>query len=219
MTKKQSNGNHTKEQTEQIILEIIKNQSPENTQQLIRVIQEKTPLSTKAITEMLIQLEKEDKVHFNKKEIITTSLYAYAFSKQAAWYWITVALALGTVLTVFTIPNNSIPLVYIRSVLGLVFILFLPGFALVRVLYPSKSPFQTNNENLDNIIRIVLSIGLSIALVPIIGLILYYTSWGIGLAPITFSLLALTVVLATVAMLRKYQIELHHFLLAYPSLT
>ena len=45
----------------------------------------------------------------------------------------------------------------------------------------------------------------SIALVPIVGLILNYTPWGIRLTPITLSLLALTIVFATAAILREYQ--------------
>jgi uncharacterized membrane protein len=35
---------------------------------------------------------------------------------------------------------------------------------------------------------------------PIVGLILYYTPFGIQLAPITFSLLALTIFFATIAL-------------------
>jgi len=41
--------------------------------------------------------------------------------------------------------------------------------------------------------------------VPIVGLLLNYTPWGIRLTPITISLLALTLTLATVAMLREHQ--------------
>jgi uncharacterized membrane protein len=45
---------------------------------------------------------------------------------------------------------------------------------------------------------------MSIALVPIVGLILNYTPWGIRLTPITISLLALTLVFATMAVVREY---------------
>jgi uncharacterized membrane protein len=46
---------------------------------------------------------------------------------------------------------------------------------------------------------------MSLALTPIVGLILNYTPWGITLTPITLSLLALTVILATAAILREHQ--------------
>lgn len=44
-----------------------------------------------------------------------------------------------------------------------------------------------------------------IALVPIVGLLLNYTSWGIRLTLIVLSLVGLTTVFATVAVIREYQ--------------
>ena len=66
-------------------------------------------------------------------------------------------------------------------------------------------PTKTSTENLDTIERIALSLGMSIALVPIIGLLLNYTPWGIRLTPIVLSLLALTLVFATTAIIREHQ--------------
>ncbi|HPC28222.1 MAG TPA: DUF1616 domain-containing protein, partial [Candidatus Methanomethylicus sp.] len=48
-----------------------------------------------------------------------------------------------------------------------------------------------------------LSIGLSLALVPLTGLVLNYTPWGIRLDPIVVSLSLLTVGLALGAAVRK----------------
>jgi len=65
----------------------------------------------------------------------------------------------------------------IRIVLGLPpFILLLPGYVLVAALYPHKG-------DLDPIERVALSFGLSIAIVPLIGLALNYSPWGIRLNP------------------------------------
>jgi uncharacterized membrane protein len=47
---------------------------------------------------------------------------------------------------------------------------------------------------------------MSIALVPIIGLLLNYTPWGIRLTPIVLSLTALTIIFATAAIVREHQI-------------
>ncbi len=46
---------------------------------------------------------------------------------------------------------------------------------------------------------------MSIALTPIVGLILNYTPLGIELTPITLSLLLLTAIFATAAIAREYQ--------------
>jgi hypothetical protein len=203
MTKNQINGG---DQTTQIILDIVKKRRPETTQQLIKLVQEKTALSSEEITQLLIQLENEDRLHFTKKEtLLPPTPQAYVLSKKAAWYWVTIALAILTTLTVFIIPDSAYPIVYLRSALGIVFILFLPGYTFIKMLFPSKVPIKTSTENMDTIERVALSVGMSLALVPIVGLILNYTPWGIRLTPITLSLLALTVVFATAAILREHQ--------------
>ncbi|MHB8987039.1 MAG: DUF1616 domain-containing protein [Eubacteriales bacterium] len=49
--------------------------------------------------------------------------------------------------------------------------------------------FNAFSRRRDGIERVALSFGLSIAVVPLVGLILNYTPWGIRLAPILASLL------------------------------
>jgi len=112
-------------------------------------------------------------------------MIGYFLSPQAYWYWITTALATATLITVLVIPENAFPAVYTRYILGAIFVLWLPGYSLIKALFPTKE--------LDNIERVALSIGMSLALVPITGLLLNYAPWGITLVPITLSLLALTV--------------------------
>ena len=69
----------------------------------------------------------------------------------------------------------------LRIIIGLPFILFIPGYILVFALFPTKT-------SIDIIERIALSFGLSIAIVPLIGLGLNYTIFGIRLEPILFSI-------------------------------
>jgi len=69
----------------------------------------------------------------------------------------------------------------LRIALGLPFLLFFPGYTLIAALFPKK-------QSLGGIERIALSFGLSIAVVPLMGLILNYTPWGIRLYPILISI-------------------------------
>ena len=48
---------------------------------------------------------------------------------------------------------------------------------------------------------------MSLALVPITGLLLNYTPWGIRTTPITLSLLALTTAFAIAAIIREYNMS------------
>ena len=88
------------------------------------------------------------------------------------------------------------PLKTIRIILGLPFILFFPGYTLIAALFPKRT-------QLDSIERVALSFGLSIAVVPLIGLILNYTPWGIRLYPILISLTGFIVVMSLVAYVRR----------------
>jgi len=97
---------------------------------------------------------------------------------------------------VFLVPENAFPVVYARYVFGSVFVLFLPGYSLIRALFSGKE--------LDSIERFALSVGLSLALVPMAGLLLNYTPWGIRTTPVTLSLLGLTLVFASAAVIRDY---------------
>jgi len=72
----------------------------------------------------------------------------------------------------------------VRTLLGLPFILFIPGYLLIFALFPSRK----TDRGIDGIERIALSFGLSIAIVPLLGLLLNYTPWGIRLEPILLSL-------------------------------
>ncbi len=45
---------------------------------------------------------------------------------------------------------------------------------------------------------------MSLALVPLVGLLLNYTPWGIRLTPVTLSLLALTIILTIIGLLREH---------------
>ena len=88
----------------------------------------------------------------------------------------------------------------LRIVLGLPFLLFFPGYALIAALFPRK-------ESLSGIERVALSFGLSIAVVPLIGLILNYTPWGIRLYPILISLMVFIVAMSGVAYYRRRRLS------------
>lgn len=129
------------------------------------------------------------------------------FVIRSLWYWITITFAIVTVLVVLIIPENTYPTDYVRIILGAVYVMFLPGFALTKLLFPSEVPVILSSKHLDLLERFALSVGLSLILTPLVGLLLNYTSWGIRLVPITLSLLALTLILATLALLNQNRMK------------
>jgi putative Mn2+ efflux pump MntP len=198
-----------KDQIKRSILETIRTEKPATTKHLVNLIQEQTTLPKDEITKILLELENENSLHFIKQEFPTPqSTRKYLFSEKATWYWTIITVAIATSIAVFTIPEDSYPVVYLRIILGTIFVLFLPGFTLIKALFPTKAPIQLSSENMDSVERIALGLGTSLALTPLVALVLNYTPWGIRLTPLTLSLLALTLVFASVAILREHQAKI-----------
>ena len=161
-----------------------------------------------------------------------------------------------TNLAVFLPVVNDSP---VRVVVGLVFVLFVPGYAFIAALFPeageppttgadaagpdaaesasagddeesaeaSESPtddeesagdgdagvFDTDgngdglgDRGIDGIERTALSFGLSIAVVPLIGLALNFTPFGIRLVPILVTISLFTVLASVLAALRRWEL-------------
>ncbi len=82
-----------------------------------------------------------------------------------------------------------------RVVLGILLVLFIPGFAMVYALF--------NDDEIDEIERIALSVGLSICLVVFDGLLLNYTPAGLSLGQIVISLAAISGVFTAIGFYRR----------------
>ena len=180
------------------ILELVEKTAPKTVEELIERIALDLGISKEIAIEQVIDLGNQGNLRFSNPVGSTPAeLNTYIFSEHAIWFWIVTTLSIATAITVFTIPEKAAPYVYIRYVLGSVFVLFLPGFSLIKTLFPTKE--------IDNIERTALSIGMSLALVPLVGLLLNYTPWGIRLTPITLSLLSLTLILTITGLIREHQ--------------
>ena len=88
------------------------------------------------------------------------------------------------------------PSTALRIVLGIPALLFCPGYALISALYPRRI-------GIDGIEKLVFSIGISVAIVPLIGLILNYTPPGITLTTVLSSTASFTLIMSVVAWIRR----------------
>ena len=84
----------------------------------------------------------------------------------------------------------------VRIILGVPFILFFPGYVLICALFPGE-------KDLGIIERLALSLGLSIAVTPLMGLALNYTPLGIRPYPVIFVIFLFTLSVSLVAMYRR----------------
>lgn len=84
----------------------------------------------------------------------------------------------------------------IRLILGLPFLLFFPGYTLITALF-------VNKKKMDRLELVVLSFGMSIAVIALIGFGLNYTPWGIRLEPILLSIIIFIVSTSIIALFRR----------------
>jgi hypothetical protein len=149
--------------------------------------------TTDKVTEGLMRLQSRKTIVITEKAP-HASLGSYAVSPASMWFWAAVGVTLLSVAT--TVVTSGLGL-YLRYAFGAVFVLFLPGYALLEALYPKRE--------LEELTRFALSIGLSLALVPLTGLVLNYTPLGLRLLPVTLSLSGLTLALLVFALIRKHE--------------
>ena len=99
-------------------------------------------------------------------------------------------LTIILVLVIFFFPVRVL-----QIVLGTPFVLFFPGYVLMLALFPK-------GERMRGIERIALSFGMSLAVVPLIGLIINATPWGITLETILYSTASFLFVISIAAWIR-----------------
>jgi len=114
--------------------------------------------------------------------------------KPTRWLEIIVLYTIVTMLIVYLVPGDS-PLFVLRYVFGFVFVVFLPGYCLVNILFLGAI-------RLDPVEMAVLSVALSFGITGLAGLFLGL-SIGINFTTITVSLSGIVLGLAVVAFVRK----------------
>jgi uncharacterized membrane protein len=119
-------------------------------------------------------------------EKISSAFFSQEFPADLA---LVVLWLAASVITLYLPGLSETPL---RMVLALPVLLFIPGYCLIAILFPK-------NDDLGLVERIMLSIGFSIVIVPLIGFGLNFTPWGIRLEPIVVAIILLTWVMVLFA--------------------
>jgi uncharacterized membrane protein len=130
--------------------------------------------------------------------------------KIETFHWLIIIDILTALLlvTIYFVPEN-----WIRVIIGLPFILFFPGYSMLAALFG-------NRNDMDSLENLVLSVILSIAVVGLIGFGLNYTSTGIKLEPVLYSISVFIGITSTVGLIRLIRAQesrsIHKFQLKWP---
>lgn len=105
--------------------------------------------------------------------------------------------ALTMVCTYFISSDPAVsPLAYVRYAFGIIFVVVLPGYCLVNILFRKRN-------RLDEIEQAVLSVALSFGIIGLVGLFLGLSPVKITFLSITISITGITLTLAIVAFILK----------------
>lgn len=164
--------------------------------QLYEVLLPKFPGLTKdEFADLLTRLAARDQINVYDQRAGSFLSFLRAWERNL-WFYLSIVACFSAALTAYIIPPDS-SFVILRWVLGLFFVTFLPGFVAVQALLPTAQP--------SGLERLGLSVGVSLVLDMLLGLVLNFTPWGIRLIPILLSLSTVTICLATLALARQFK--------------
>ena len=146
-----------------------------------------------------VQKQVNTATEYDKKET-KENLGNFLSPKKSPWFWIVICLALLSFVSILFIPETGTPLSYIRYIFAFTLVAILPGYCLTQTMFPRE-------EQMDIIERAAFSIGLSFAITALVGLFLSFSPLRLTLATALPALGSLVIVLAVLALIRKYQTQ------------
>lgn len=180
-----------------MIANAVMSRRPETVEQLAKIVMADTAIDEADLVATVKEMANDGTLVLQPPTYNVESALDYLFTPTlAGWLWGSFGIV-ALALLVIALTPDLFPLNVVRWVLGSIFVLYLPGFSLLQLLFPK-------GKEIDSLERFALSVGVSLAVVPLIGLALNFTPWGIRFAPITAALGAFTTVVLVAAATRKY---------------
>lgn len=184
---------------EEVILDVLETKQPDNVRELISLVQQQFDATLDDIEAEVKNLHQKGLVSLEEPKHQKQMFIAFVSSRNSLWFWVIMITTLLSFVTIIFLPETG-TLSYIRYVFGFIFASFLPGYCLTETLFP-------NETVLDIIERITFSIGLSFAITALVGLFLSFTAIGLTLSTTLPVLGSLVIILAVIALIRKYNTQ------------
>lgn len=185
---------------EKVILNILETKQPENVNELVQLVQEQVDANLGDIKKTVKNLHRKGLVSFDEPTRHKENFISFLSLKNSRWFWIVIGASILSFVSILFFPETGTPLSYIRYIFAFVLVAFLPGYCLTETLFPKE-------DTLDIIERLAFSIGLSFALTALVGLFLSFTPLSLTLATALPALGSLVIVLAIIALIRKYKMQ------------
>jgi hypothetical protein len=157
-------------------------------------------LTVEDICVIVKALEKEKKIVLAHPQV-HYSFFGYLTKSYASLpFWLAIAIVAMTLVVAYIPYQNVEQWSAFRGVVGGAFMLFIPGYALTKLIFPRRQLKYTE--------LIAFSIGLSLAFSSLVGLILNHISWKLSLDLTVMTLSLLTLLLLVLSEYRKFTYRL-----------
>jgi len=185
---------------EKVILDILETKQPRNVKELVQLVQEQVDAKLEDIEKEVKSLHRKGLVSLEEPTRNKENFSAFISPRKSRWFWIVIGTSILSFISILFIPETGTPLSYLRYIFAFVLVAFMPGYCLTETLFPTE-------DALDIIERFTFSIGLSFAVTALVGLFLSFTPLSLTLATALPALGSLVIVLAIVALIRKYKTQ------------
>ncbi|MCW4016146.1 MAG: DUF1616 domain-containing protein [Candidatus Bathyarchaeota archaeon] len=185
---------------ETVILDVLETKQPKNVKELIHLVQQQVDATLDEIEQEIKKLHKKELVALEEPTLQKQDFISFVSPRNSRWFWLLIGISLLSFVSILFLPETQIPVSYLRYIFGFVLVAFLPGYCLTETLFPIQTA-------LDLIERITFSIGLSFAITALVGLFLSFTPIGLTLATALPALGSIVIILAMVALTRKYKLQ------------
>jgi len=185
---------------ETVILDILETKQPRNVKELVQLVQEQVDTTLEDIKKEVKDLQRKGLVLLEEPTCHKENFSSFLSPRNSRWFWILISISILSFVSILFIPETGTPLSYLRYIFAFVLVAFLPGYCLTETLFPRE-------DALDIIERLTFSIGLSFAVTALVGLFLSFTPLSLTLTTALPALGSLVIVLAMVALIRKYKTQ------------
>ena len=185
---------------DKVILDTLENKQPKNVDELVQLVRKQVDASLEDIKTEIKSLHQKGLVSLEEPSIRSESFKDFISPRKSRWFWIIIGVSILSFVSISFIPETGNQLSSVRYIFAFILVAFLPGYCLTETMFPTENA-------LDIIERFAFSIGLSFAITALLGLFLSFTSLGLTLGTALPALGSVVIVLAVLALIRKYQTQ------------
>ena len=142
-------------------MNVVRSKHPKTVRELADIVLAESEIDERSLLSTVEGMIADGSIEVKMPSYEVDSILDYLFALSLSrWFWITLAGTFITITTVLFAPS-VFPFEVLRWVLGSAFVLFLPGYATLQLLYPRGSEIAKSKHHksaLPEVVFIIVSL-------------------------------------------------------------